>query len=347
MLNSFSKVAWCAAVVLVSASTSVLADDVSADSLRQQNLKNFESVRTVVLEERVQQERAVAVDARWVDGVSAIEETRKNLTDTAVATGAGEERLQKINDDMDGQYEVLEESIAIEKLNASTAVRRTTTIDRSKRRARRDDVDLRDLSRLGKENHLGSNQLKSLDRSCSLISIEGQPEIRLHTPRAGKLATVMPYKGFPLVQEELRLGLLPAYLFSASFSLEVRPTDTKQFLITARNRATGQKTFEATVAPEKGNLMTEFRSFNDEGSPIEVFTASDFRRVDGVWLPFETRSEFRSEPIAPTVIVRQVRNARINAAASDELFAPPTDYSVTDLSKTGPAAHEGADPIVD
>lgn len=346
MLLPFSA-SWHVVAILFAVSldpSHVLAGDTPVESVREKNRQNFAGVRSVILEERVELRRTVPAEARRVQEASAIEDARALLVKQAIASGQSNERVQQINDQMDMRYEQIDDSLAIEQLNASSTVHRTTTIDRAQRRVRRDDVDPRDLAKLASENRLGRNQVMSLDRTCSLISRDGKPEIQLHTPRVGRLATINSHSQISLDREETQLGLLPTRLFDGAFLLEVRATVEKRVLVIGKDRASGQTMVEATVDPEWGHAMVELRTFNADGNLVQVFTASEFRRVDGVWLPFETRSEFPSEPISPTVVVRQVRSARVNPEVADDLFAPPSDYRVVDLTGAAPAKQPGATP---
>lgn len=346
MSTSFCKTACMVAGLMAFPllATAARTADPTAEALREQNRQNLSNVRTIVLEERVELRRTVPLEARRAQEVTAIEDARNFSVRRAVAAGESEERIQQIHDQMDGRYESVEDSLLIEKLNAMSAVRRTTTIDRVLQRIRRDDDDLRDLTKLAKEHRLGQGQLTSLDRTCSLISLAGKPEVQLHTPRVGKLATTNRRPQVSFSREESQLGALPERLFSEDYSLEVRTADAKQFRIIGMNKASGLRVYEATVDSERGNAMTELRIFDSGGDLIEIFTASDFRRVDGVWLPFETRTEYPAEPIAPTVIERHVRSARINPTISDALFAPPSDYRVVDLTGTATTKQPGAKP---
>lgn len=321
-------------LVLPLFAVSVQAGDVTVESLRDRNRQNLENVRSIVLEERVDLRSTIPVEARRAQEAVAIEESRAWLLKVAAATGASAERIQELNDQSDQRYANFEESIIIEQLNATSTVRRTTTIDRAHRRVRRDDVDPRDLARMAREHHLGQGRLMSLDRTCSLISQIGKPEIQLNTPRVGKLATIMPMSQISFDQEEARLGVLPVYLFNADFSLKARALDAAQFKIIAEYRSSGRTAFEAIVDAEKGYALTELRGFNADGELVEVFMASNFRHIDDVWLPFETRSEYPSTPMTPTVIERHVRTTKFNPAISDKLFAPPGDYRVIDLTGT-------------
>ncbi|GMU83098.1 MAG: hypothetical protein AMXMBFR47_29690 [Planctomycetota bacterium] len=318
------------------------AGDVSVESLREKNRQNLASVRTIVVEERVELQRTVPVEERRAQEARRIEDGRAWQLKQAAFTGESKKRIQEINEQADGQYGSFEASLVIEQMNATSSVRRTTTIDRDHRRARRDDVDPRNLTKMGKEQRLGQGQLMSLDRTGSLISEEGKPEIQLHTPRAGKLATINSFPQTSLDREEAQLGLLPEYLFGEDFSLEVRAAGEKRFQIIAKSRTSGRTVFEATVDAEKGYAMTELRGFDAGGELVQVLTASDFRCVDGVWLPFETRSEYPATPITPTVIERHVDSARINPDISDALFAPPSDYRVVDLTGGASAANTKA-----
>lgn len=312
------------------------ASDVTVESLREQNRQNLASVRTIVVEEQVDLQRTVPVDLLRSQQAQAIEGARDWSVKLAVAAGESEERIRQINDQADERYEGVEDTIVIEQVNATCTVRRTTTIDFTRRRVRRDDVDPRDLTRIGKEHRFGQGQLMTLDRTGSWISQDGRPEIQLHTPRVGKLATINSYSLLSLDREEAQLGALPERLFGPAYSVEVRTTDQKRFRLIGKDKESGRTMFEATVDAEKGNAMTELRNFNEGGELVEVFTASDFRRVDGVWLPFETRREVPSGPVAPIVFERHVLSTRINQKISDDLFAPPSDYRVVNLTGSGP-----------
>lgn len=320
------------------------AGDVSVESLREKNRQNLASVRTIVVEERVELQRTVPVEERRAQEARRIEDGRAWQLKRAAFTGESKKRIQKINEQADGQYGSFEASLVIEQLNATSSVRRTTTIDRDQRRARRDDVDPRDLTKMGKEQRLGRGQLMSLDRTGSLISEEGKPEIQLHTPRVGKLATINSHSQTSLDREEAQLGLLPEYLLGEDFSLEVRAAGETRFQIIAKSKTSGRTVYEATVDAEKGYAMTELRTFDEAGALVVVFTASDFRRVNGVWLPYATRQEFPTTPIAPTVIERNVDSARINPAVADALFGPPSDYRVVDLTGSASTAKAPAAP---
>ncbi|MBI5865656.1 MAG: hypothetical protein HZB38_14335 [Planctomycetes bacterium] len=311
------------------------ADDGVVAEIQTSNAARLSSVRDAVIEETIQEARQIddgVVEERRAERTRGVLEQREAKIAAAAKNGLDEKRLRNIEESVAGQLEFVDDLLVIERLNAETQIERRTTIDFSGRRIRRDDRDARDVDSICRKNGLSKWHRQSLEKNGVAIMDGAKPEIRLH-PNVGKLATLMSYRTIRWDSEMIKLGVIPSEMFSPGRTIESRDGDNGAVILTVRESANSDKMVELTVDPRLGAALTRMRTFEGERL-IEEITASEFRDIDGVSVPFKTRLAIHTPRQDGYVAERKVKSVKLNAGIKDAdlLFGIPKDYSVQDIS---------------
>ncbi len=280
----------------ISAAYNAAQEESITDRIAVANARNAEAVRTVVLDcTRVEDFRERPGDQerarRQMTGV--IEDQMRRAVEQAKARGANARQLERTQRPYLEQLAAVDANMRVIQLNRNIKFARTSSIDFANTRARYDDADLRDLQRLGAENNLGPAQMLSLTRSMSTILKPDRNTSLM--PQAGFVATVRsggrgPGQRFDADEERLALGIIPRRVFDGALQLEVpHPEGVRgEVEVIGRNRASGREEVRFFVRPEFGYRLSRWVAYSPPGEVAETFRAWDFRKTDGVFVPFRT-----------------------------------------------------------
>jgi len=304
----------------------------SVAELREKNAGIGRLIRTLVLVETVDESlnRSAAVTEHEFSLPAGTAEARQELLQNAQARNLSPERQAELLAGVEAQLDSQREHLEVVRLNDKRLLKRTVSADLLGNRLRRDDVDQRNHGELVRAHGLSASQRRSLDKTGSLISVPGKPEVRLHTPLVGKLATLQDDRILKREQILLSLGVIPESLLSSAASIDSRPVDGRAEMQLVGRSADGGMLFEIRLSPADSYAMTSYAIFDKENL-IEEFSATDFREVGGVRIPFETRWVSHRPIQRAWVTQRRVESVKINNSIQNELFDVPADYRVTDL----------------
>lgn len=100
-------------------------------------------------------------------------------------------------------------------------------------------------------------------------------------------------------------------------------------MIVGRDLDTKKVAFDVTLRSDLDFLMTRFRRYDDDGDVIELFSASDFRRVEGVLVPFHITRRFSREGVSDYLVEEtSLQSIKLNVELPDKLFEMPKDVRV-------------------
>lgn len=170
---------------------------------------------------------------------------------------------------------------AIGQLNFRSSLRRTCWLDFERRRARIEQVDLRDVQRLAEQHALLPREVVVLDQSRVIICLGDYRSERMQfEPALGPLA-LLTRPGFEHDALYQQFGLLPTWVNPDSFALELGdlvPSDADvRELVGKRD---GAVVFRATVERPFGWRLTRFVTFSAQGNPVYDTQLADWRTVD-------------------------------------------------------------------
>jgi hypothetical protein len=145
----------------------------------------------------------------------------------------------------------------------------------------------------------------------------------------------MPNPSVKFEAEMRRFGVVPSNAFGAAFELEPRQSpDGDEVQLFACETVGGAPSFVVTLAPEYGFAMTGLTVYKN-GRVIEEFSASDFRLVDGVFVPFKTTTVLNERAPRYYVAEREIEHIEINRPFADpeKVFEIPDGYRVQDFTQ--------------
>lgn len=292
-------------------------------------------LRTLWMRETVDERRKFddRTEERRAARVRAVTQWKETAIRASKAARMGAPRIEEIEATAAAQMDGVDESELVDLLNSETRILRTTTLDLRNRRIRRDDADLRDLDALARTHGLSVTQRLSVEKSGSTICDGDKPEVRLF-PHVEKLATIVPSRSLRIDTELKKLGIVPSGVFDPAHALSCEGTDGDAEVRLIGRDAEGATAFIFTLSPERRFAVTGLTVYKG-GRVIEEFTASDYREVDGVWIPYRTRTVLSERGPSYYVCERRVEEVRVNQTLgdSDELFAIPSSYRVQDLTR--------------
>lgn len=251
---------------------------------------------------------------------------------SATEKGMTDDVLKRILDDKALRLATIDGQVLISRLNKFTSNRFTSRIDFGASRARYDVVDLRDLDALCKKAGLGALQRMSLDRSKAIVSTKSSALHRI--TRDGN--DIVFDGGKPRFTDEVRrrFGIVPTWVCDESYLLECRYLDSgtkpAEIDIVGRHANTKKVAFDLTLRPDLDFLMARFRRYDDDGDVIEFFSAWDFRRVDGVLIPFQFKLQVSREGVADYLVEQtSLQSIKLNVDLPEKLFEmPKSEYGV-------------------
>ena len=335
-----------AALILgYAASGIVLAGDgagapaVSLARLEQLNRGNAEQVRTAVVTEIVTH-RVHALpdqeDNARLRLTEAITQQGELSTQQAVAGGASKAALGRLDEDQADELASIDRALLVSRLNRSRVTRRVRTIDFQNSRARYDDADLRDLDLLVAQHGLTGSERDSLDQSASLLLRADYPGIRL-VPHVGRLAIIGVGPRYDADGELCNFGIIPSWAFLDEYKTELSASENGEApTIQLVGHDHGCILFVIVVRPDLGFRMTHLTTFDAAGAVAEEFSASDFREIEGAFVPFRTLKRRAREGVADySLRHRSVQSVSLNAPLRDaeESFAIPPEYRIRDITK--------------
>jgi len=354
---SVCRVRWVCVAVLVSAAGAgylARADDRSGseaparDELAKATAERTAKIRAVAVEE---------VFSRWSSSSEAQEARARSRLEGAIAAhmggliesaeldGADQRVISALEATHAERIASIDGALAVSRLNRlGVKCRRTSTIDFARGKARYEDRDLRDLDRLVADRRFTPAERQALDQSGTLITSTDNHGVRL-LPHVGRLAVVGAGPRFDQEMELTKFGVAPRWVFVSASDTEVRPVPDKAGgcveLVGYRDK---RISFVVVWRRDLDWSMTGFTAFNTDGAVAEEFCASDFRQVDGVWIPFQTstrrtRNRLSDWYVEERAVERVVLNPDL--AGKGGLFDIPGEYRVQDLTK-GKRAGEGA-----
>lgn len=302
------------------------------------NARNADAIHTIVVKQTVvatrkerpgEQEKSREYLTHWAE--------EQNRLQTLAAAGAGPDASERIQREQAERLASVDAAVRAWRLNKSVKVARTKSIDFAKGRARRDDRDLRDLERLASDNGLPPWCMGNLTRSAShILAPDRSTDLKSETQRA----VVLPQPRFDARGERLALGIIPAPVFDdGTLLLDVASHGRgsgPDIEVVGRDAKDGRKVLCFAVRPEFGYRLTRWTVYGSDEEPLEDLTASEFKQVDGVFVPF--RSELhRSAYGIPSYHVERttVESVHVNVALADDLFEIPAGYRVQDIVTGG------------
>jgi len=324
--------------VLISQAWAASSSDLRAKEALDSNQKALAGVRTIVVHEILREH--LTYDDGWreksrLEQTHAVLKFRDRRIDVEADKGANPSRLAEIESQVARQLEAIDDRQMLEQVNADITIRRTTTIDMVGRRIRQDDADQRDMQTLVRKHGLAESQRQSLDKTGTTIMNGGKPEIRLHA-NVGRLATTRPNQStLRWDTEMLKLGGIPQQVLTDAFELQSQSEASDSFHLIFRDRATKSTRIEFSLAPRLGYAVTRM-AFYDGEKLIEEFLSSDFRQVDGTFIPFKTKTVMNTPSPKFYVAEREVKEVILDRPLNDAdgLFSIPQGYAVQDLSQT-------------
>lgn len=306
--------------------------DPEVDRIRTANLAIQARIRTALMREVLHETRYFSLDEKRMQRTQQLVEARHESARAAAASGLSPDQVRAL-ELRPADIDHLEDTLRVESLNASTSVRRMTALKTVGPRIRRDDHDLRDLDSLAREHSLDTSQRMSLTRSRSVIMDGDRPEVVLHH-HAGRLATLMPFRDLHLESELRKFGVIPPWVFGGEYSLTCEtPAGSTEVRLVGRVAGSDGPAIVVDVSPELGYAMTGFTLWRD-GRVVDQYRASDFREIDGVFVPFKSRRVLSHSRPEQFVAERSVEEVRINQALADgEIFSVPGNYRLSDLNR--------------
>lgn len=323
------------AVHIADAQSPRTSSPLTVEIIQKQNAQISTQLRSAVITETIKEKWKFAetIEQHRMLQTQAVLDGRDSLVRQAQAANATPERLNEILSNADVQLEELQFHLQVAELNGDFVLRRTTTLDVSGRRLRRDDRDLRNLDQLVRVHGLNASQRKSLDKTSSLIAIRDEPEVRLHPPAIGALATIHDNRTLSIEKELLKFGVIPSSLMGLASTLEVSQDPRAGEVQIVGRDGNGKIALEISLSPSNRHAMTRY-AIVKSGVIVEEFLASDFRAINGVSIPFATRQTFSQQSPEYCVVERRVESARINEPIekANEVFSIPKDYRIQDLT---------------
>jgi hypothetical protein len=310
-------------------------DDLTLDQLKAINEANRALLSTVVLRETVRECRREyagedqAVRERMMRAYRALRDESINLAKRRDAS-AGE--VRGIQARYAARVNSLDDALTVRHVNKQLLVSRASVIDFGLEQARHDDRDLRDLQGLAAQHGLHqSEQRHNLDQTRYHIFTADQSIMLIP---AGKLAVVSSAPCFSADLEASRLGIIPRWVLEGDLQLALRVVqrDGKAHVeVTGRERGASTNSVLVRVQPELEYRLTRLVRYDDAGQVLEEFTASDYRALDGVLIPFKTEHRHAAHGF-PDYLVRRrmVESVRLNEPVSATQFAIPAGYRVQD-----------------
>lgn len=299
-----------------------------------QNQRIRGGIKTAIIRDVITESRKTSFTETQArdDRTRVILTDMERLTSEGLASGASSERIEQISALTNDRLDLLETIILIERLNAQTVIQRATTIDLSRRAVRRENVDARDLNPIVAKNSLSASERMSLDQSGTIIVDGDRPETRI-SPHVNRVAMLVNFRTVDFETELSALGIVDERLFSGQYEFEERTVDDgKRVEVIARERGDDRVRFVVTLASEFKFAMTDLKVY-ESGKLIRVFSASDFRIVDEVFIPFRTKLSLNQPAPDYYVAERIVEEVRINPRIPDAVFAAPPGFEIRDFSK--------------
>lgn len=227
----------------------------------------------------------------------------------------------------------VDRDLIIANINKRTRVRRRAAIDFARLLVRYDDEDLRDLSALIQANGLSGNDVAALSRTQSMV-MDGSQTVRLIPSQS--LAVVAPEKGdYAHATGGRELGIIPSWVFDGRYIADVGFEDDTTVVLTCRDSTASRTAPFARVWLDSSieYRVERIEAYDESGSVVERFLASDYRLVAGQYLPFFLRTT-RARDGIEDYYVREVAVERIECnpdLSAEQMRRIPEGYVVQDL----------------
>ncbi len=285
-------------------------------------------------------------DRLWIsrfDSAARIEQSRESIyalershferaRSQADSHGVGSVFLDEIQAEHEQRMSRIDDSLIATMLNERVQLSRRVIVDRQQRRARIEQIDLRDVDALMSANGLAPESRASLDQSATILQFETHSLRRNSAlPRLAIASDLQRYSEF---DADCQMGILPDALFGPEYRIDVSE-DGGRVVLTGIERTTGARAFEAELHPELAGRFVALRVFrgDDPARVSREYLASDFRLVNGVSAAFETEFHiFQPDGRASSAEKRAVENLELRAvsANTDGVWQFPPEVRIQD-----------------
>lgn len=320
-----------ALLVLWTAAVSAEASKAELNQVRLAHERRASTLGTVVITESVHRKvNWAAEEARLVaeldESLAAALSAARRDHEAAGADASSWERVERL---IREQFEVRRNGLIANQINSDVTVRRVRTIDLPGARVRWDDTDSRNTTAMADSSGITGAQRANITKSQSSILAEGKHVILY--PHLEKLARVAPIGMQNLDHERLRLGLLPAWVFSGDFEITIDSANPKSFRLQGVG-ATGSFTADLEPFSPFAVLKFQIRGPNDEYA--RQWGISDYQRASGeLRLPKSVTMRVTKNGISDYLVETcETSSVQIQAPSSDAVFLIPADYRVSEVS---------------
>ncbi len=295
-----------------------------------------EALRSVVIHEQVQMKLATggAGEDHYRQVVLAgVDEAERQALERARQEHASDEDLKAIQRHFAQRRQHVEDQVVLRRLANDYRVERLRVLDFAGRRAAYVDRDLRDLSRLLREEGIVDPlALANVSRTRTLL-LESSGVTHL-LPVAGRLAYRSRHPRYDRAYELRRLGILPVELWTSPDTVRVEPArQPGRVVMTAES---GGVRRVAVLRQDAGWHIERFEVRHPSGEVIERLELDDYRQIGEIFVPFRVRRTVAAYG-NPQYRVESSRVERVEVnVAQDDLagyFTIPKGYRIQEGRK--------------
>lgn len=247
------------------------------------------ALRSVVIHEQVQVKLATggAGEDHYRQVVLAgVDEGQRQALERAKQEHASEEEVKAIRRHFAQRRQHVEDQVVLRRLANDYRVERLRVVDFAGRRAAYVDRDLRDLSRLLREEGIVDPlALANVSRTRTML-LESNGVTHL-LPVAGRLAYRSRHPRYDGAYELRRLGIVPVDLLTSTDTVRVEAVQQPgRLAMTAESRGMH---LVAVLRQDVGWRIERFEIRRPSGEPIERLELGDYRQVGDLFLPYSVR----------------------------------------------------------
>ena len=218
--------------------------------------------------------------------LTSVDRAEREALERARQEHASDEDLEAIRRRFAQRRQHVEDQVVLRRLANDDRVERLRVVDFAGRRAAYVDRDLRDLSRLLREEGITDPlALANVSRTRTLL-LESSGVTHL-LPVAGRLAYRSRHPRYDRAYELRRLGILPVELWTSAETVHVEPAQQPgRVVMTAES---GGVRRVAVLRQDAGWRIERFEIQRPSGEVIERLELDDYRQVGAIFVPFRVR----------------------------------------------------------
>ncbi len=274
-------------------------------------------------------ERVPAYDVRAeMEALDLHERSVQFVEDELRRTGAEDSVIEAARRNIeDVELPQIERAPLLSDLQSNAAFSRVALCDLAGAKSLVTESDSRDLAALATEHQLSELERATISRSGRrIVASDGTTQLQDDQ----HIAVRIPVR-LSDVQQWRALGLLsPRILEHRLVRRKNDDPHTVVFDVLERGNES-VRLFDFELDPARDFVVTRMHTYNAAGDVVNDFRATDFRQVDGHWIPFQTVDERTKKGVVKmSREVRQVEAVEVNPRVEASAFAVPETYRVID-----------------